>query len=328
MSQLPLAEIEAASRRIAGRVVHTPLVHSPTLSQRCGVPVYLKLENRQTTGSFKIRGALNAVSSLPAKTRALAAASSGNHGRALAHAAAAVGMRAIVCASRLVPAHKIEAIRALGAEVRIAGRSQDDAQEEVDRLVREEGLTSVSPFDDPFVIAGQGTVGLEILGDLPQVELVLVPLSGGGLASGVAAAIKAQRPSACIIGVSMERGAAMYASLKAGAPVEVEELETLADCLGGGIGLGNRHTFAMVKALLDDVVLLSEAEIGAAVRHAFVEEGEIVEGGGGVGIGALLAGKVAPHGPTVVVLSGGNVDPSLHRQLVGAVPAAPREQAS
>jgi threonine dehydratase len=147
--------------------------------------------------------------------------------------------------SALVPSNKVEAVRGLGAEIRIVGRSQDDAQEEVDRLVREEGLTEIPPFDHLDVIAGQGTIGLEIADDCPDAELVLVPLSGGGLASGVAAAIKARLPKARVIGVSMERGAAMEASLRAGRPVAVEEMETLADSLGGGIGLANRYTFSL-----------------------------------------------------------------------------------
>jgi len=215
-----------------------------------------------------------------------------------------------------VPANKVAAVEALGAEVRIIGRSQDDAQVEVARLVQEEGLTEVPPFDHAAVIAGQGTIGLEILADLPDVAHVLVPLSGGGLASGVAVAIKGLRPQARVIGVSMARGAAMQASLAAGQPTAVEELETLADSLGGGIGLDNRYTFALCRALLDDVILLSEEEIAAGIRHAFLVEGEVVEGAGAVGIAAVLAGKVRPDGPTAIIVSGANIDEALHRRIV------------
>jgi threonine dehydratase len=252
-----------------------------------------------------------------ARRRGLVTASTGNHGRALAHAAKAAGAPATVCMSALVPANKVDAVRTLGANVRIVGRSQDDAQAEVDRLVREEGLTAVPPFDHAAVIAGQGTIGLEIAESCPDAELVLVPLSGGGLAAGVAAAIKGRLPRVRVVGVSMARGAAMHESLQAGRPVVVEELETLADSLGGGIGLANRYTFAMCGALLDDVVLLSEDEIAAGIRHAFLSEGEVVEGAGAVGIAALLAGKVTPTGPTVVVVSGRNIDETRHRQIVG-----------
>jgi len=310
--------IAEAQARIADRVRRTPLETSPSLSARSGVPVHLKLENHQATGSFKLRGATNAVLSLreEERQRGLVTASTGNHGRALAHAAKAEGVRAVVCMSALVPANKVEAVRALGAEIRIVGRSQDDAQEEVDRLVREEGLTAVPPFDHADVIAGQGTIGLEIAEVRPDTELVLVPLSGGGLAAGVAMAVKSRLPQARVIGVSMARGAAMSESLRAGRPVLVEEVETLADSLGGGISLENRYTFAMCRDLIDDVVLLSEEEIAEGIRHAFVTEGETVEGAGAVGIAALLAGKVDVKGPTVVVVSGRNIDEALHRRIV------------
>ena len=311
-------DIDAAGTRIGGRVARTPLRASASLSARCGVPVYLKLETLQATGSFKLRGATNAVLSLGegARRRGLVTASTGNHGRALAHAAREAGARVVVCMSALVPKNKVDAVKALGAEVRIVGRSQDDAQVEVARLVREEGLTEIPPFDHPDVIAGQGTAGLEIVEALPEVETVLVPLSGGGLAAGVAAAVKGRRPGAKIIGVSMARGAAMAASLDAGRPVATEEIETLADSLGGGIGLDNRLTFAMCRDLLDGVVLLSEKEIAAGIRHALEAEGETVEGAGAVGIAALLAGKVEPCGPTVALVSGRNIDPDLHRDIV------------
>ncbi len=313
-----LEDIEAARQRIGGHVVRTPLRHSQALSRRAGIPVYLKLENRQQTGSFKLRGATNALRCLDgqARSRGLVTASTGNHGRAVAHAAGTMGARATVCLSALVPANKVEAIRSLGADVRIVGRSQDDAMLEVERLVREEGMCFVPPFDDAAVIAGQGTLGLEVADDLPETALVLVPLSGGGLASGVAAAIKGRLPAARIIGVSMERGAAMAASLAAGRPTDVQEVETLADSLGGGIGLDNRLTFPMCRALLDGVILLSEEEIAAGIRHAARIEGETVEGAGAVGIAALLAGKIVSDGPTVIVVSGGNIDPAVHRAIV------------
>jgi threonine dehydratase len=317
-SLVDLAAIEAAQRRIAGHAVRTPLRRA-TISG-LSPPIHLKLETLQPTGSFKLRGATNALLSLDmaARVRGVVTASTGNHGRALAHAANALGTRATVCLSRLVPNNKIDAIKALRAEVRVVGNSQDDAQKEVARLVREAGLTQVHPFDDPAVIAGQGTLGLEIVEDLPDVALVLVPLSGGGLASGVAAAVKARRLSARVLGVSMERGAAMQASLLASRPVYVDELETLADSLGGGIGLDNRFTFRMCQYLLDGVILVTEEEIAAGIRHAYVVEGEVVEGAGAVGIAALLAAKVVAEGPTAVVVSGGNIDEAVHRRIVEA----------
>ncbi|KAA5604105.1 hydroxyectoine utilization dehydratase EutB [Roseospira marina] len=310
--------IHAARERIAGRVRRTPLGASRSLTERCGVPVALKLEHQQVTGSFKVRGATNAVLALSdeQKARGIVGVSTGNHGRGLAHAAKEAGVRCIICMSSLVPANKVEGIKALGAEVRIVGASQDEAQEVVDRLVADEGMTMLPPFDHPDIIAGQGTLGLEIVEDQPDVETVLVPLSGGGLIAGVALAVKSLRPSARIVGVSMERGAAMIQSLRAGAPVFVQEVATLADSLGGGIGLQNQHTFAMVRDLVDETVTLTEADIAEGIRHAYWHEMEIIEGSGAVGLGALVAGKVRPIGPTVVVLSGRNIDMTLHHRLI------------
>lgn len=313
-----LADVEAAASRIAGHVVRTPLLASPALTELCGQPVHLKLETRQPVGAFKLRGAVNALLALDeaARERGLVTASTGNHGRALAYAAREAGVPATVCMSALVPANKVEAVRALGAEIRIVGRSQDDAQAEVERLVAERGLTAIPPFDHPDVVAGQGTIGLELVDDLPGLALVFVPLSGGGLAGGIALAVKGRRPDVCVVGVSMERGAAMAASLKAGRPVDVVEEETLADSLGGGIGLANRITFPLCRDLLDDVVLLTEDEIAAGIAHAARVEGEVVEGAGAVGIAALLAGKVRPPGPAAIIVSGRNIDEAVHRRIV------------
>lgn len=313
-----LADIRGAAARIAGHVLRTPMVQSASLSEACGVSVHLKLESRQRTGAFKLRGAANAMLMLPADQRArgVVAASTGNHGRALAHAARATGAKATICMSSLVPENKVAEVRRLGAEVRIAGRSQDEAQEEVDRLVAGEGMVMVPPFDDAAVISGQGTIGLELVEDLPDVETVLVQVSGGGLASGIAAAVKALRPKAKVIGLTMDRGAAMKLSLDAGHPVAVEEYPSLADSLGGGIGLDNRLTFSMCSALLDDIVLVTEREIAEGIRHAYAEEREILEGAGAIGIAALVAGKVAPSGPTAVLLSGRNIDMRLHRHII------------
>ena len=313
-----LVEIEDARDRLKGHVERTPLVRSESLSRFVGSPVFLKLENRQTTGSFKLRGATNAVLGLSPdeRKRGLVTASTGNHGRALAHAASEQGLTATICLSSLVPRNKVDAIRDLGADIHIVGKSQDDAMDEVMRLARDEGMNVIPPFDDPRIIAGQGTIGLEIIEDLPDVGTVLIPLSGGGLAAGIAAAVKARRPEARLVGISMQRGAAMHASLAAGKPVNVEELDTLADSLGGGIGLDNRWTFAMCRALLDEVILLDEEEIAAGIRHASLEEGETIEGAAAVGIAALLSGKIRPAGPTVLIVSGGNIDPELHRTIV------------
>ncbi|MBD0415128.1 hydroxyectoine utilization dehydratase EutB [Oryzicola mucosus] len=311
-------DIRVAARRIAGTIEPTPMVLSASLGELAGVPVHLKLESRQTTGSFKLRGASNAILQLSAseRRRGVVAASTGNHGRALAHAAQRESVRAVICMSKLVPTNKVAEIERLGAEIRIVGNSQDDAQQEVERLVVEQGLVMLPPFDHPHIVAGQGTLGLEMMQAVPDAATVLVQLSGGGLAAGIATAVKGINPATRVIGISMARGAAMKASLDAGGPVFVEELPTLADSLGGGVGLDNRLTFAMCRDLLDDVILLSETEIADGVRHLYRHEREVVEGAGAVGVAAILAGKVPSAGPIVALVSGRNIDMDLHRRIV------------
>jgi threonine dehydratase len=323
MSALQLNNIYLARQRIAALVRRTPMAHSPSLSQQLGVPVYLKLESRQITGSFKLRGASNAVAQLDAeqKARGVVAASTGNHGRALAYAASQLGVKATICLSHLVPGNKVQAIRDLGAQVRIVGQSQDDAQREAERIAHEQGATLLPPFDHPAIIAGQGTLGLEILEQQPDVSQVLIPLSGGGLFAGVALALKSANRQIVTHGISMQRGAAMHASLAAGHPLEVAELPTLADSLGGGIGLDNRYTFAMTRDTCDHLHLLSEASIANAIRHAYREERLVLEGAAAVGIAALLEGLIEPRGPVVVVVSGRNVDVDQHLRVLNGADA-------
>jgi threonine dehydratase len=313
-----LDDIRAAAERISGHVLRTPMAQSAALTERAGVPVHLKLESHQRTGAFKLRGATNAMLALSAaqRERGVVAASTGNHGRALAYAARAVGSHATICMSSLVPENKVTEVRRLGATVKIVGKSQDEAQQEVDRLVAEDGMIMVPPFDHADVIAGQGTIGIEMVEDLPEVETVLVQVSGGGLASGIAAATKALKPGVRVIGLTMDRGAAMKLSIDAGHPVAVEEYPSLADSLGGGIGLDNRLTFAMCTALLDEIVLVTEAEIAGGIRHAYAQEREILEGAGAIGIAAVLAGKGKLAGPTAVLLSGRNIDMGRHRHII------------
>lgn len=317
-SPVALDEIIAARRRLKGIIRPTPTEQSATLSMRTGFPVYLKLEHHQISGSFKFRGASNAVAQLTSAERAagVVGVSTGNHGRGLARACANAGVRCVVVMSDLVPDNKVRAIQREGAEVLIRGKSQDDADRAAQEFVAD-GMTLIPPFDDRAIIAGQGTLGLEMIEAVPGLHTVLVQLSGGGLASGIAAALKAQNPAIKVIGISMERGAAMHQSLRARHPVEVTELPTLADSLGGGIGLDNRLTFAMVRDLLDDIILLSEAEIAAGVRHCYWQEGQIVEGAGAVGVAALLADKLTLAGPTLALLSGANIDMTMHHRIIG-----------
>ncbi len=300
MAAITQAAIWRARQAIAPFIRRTPLVRSEALSRHLGRNVHLKLETQQRTGAFKLRGATNRLLQLSERERerGVVAVSTGNHARAVAHAARVQGISAIVCMSPLVPQNKVLAVQALGAKVQIVGRNQDEAEVVARELAAERGLTFVSPFDDPFVIAGQGTIGLELLEDLPTLDCVLVPLSGGGLIGGIALALKCADPAIRVIGVSMERGPAMALSLAAGRPVAVEEEASLADSLGGGIGLDNRYTFALVRRLVDETVLVSEAEIAAAMRHCYWQERQIVEGGAAVGVAALLAGKTTSAGKT------------------------------
>jgi threonine dehydratase len=282
--------------------------------------VLLKLENLQETGSFKIRGAANAILSLgeQQRNRGVVTVSSGNHGRAVARVASGTGVRAVVCLSGRVPEHKAAAIAELGAEIVVAGPGQDEADAAARRLHTDEGLTFIHPFDDPAVIAGQGTIGLEILSQVADAGTIVVPLSGGGLISGIASLVKARLPGCRIVGVSQDRGPAMVESLAAGRIVSVVEEDTLADALAGGLGETNRHTLAMCAALLDDTVLVTEEEIACAMANAARRDHLTVEGGGAVGLAAVAADRVPGPGPVVVVVSGGNVAPRLLAELTGS----------
>ncbi|HEY3148016.1 MAG TPA: hydroxyectoine utilization dehydratase EutB [Dongiaceae bacterium] len=323
-----LADIRTAHTAITGAVLRTPLVAAPALSALAGRDVLLKLETLQPVGAFKLRGAVNAVSRLTdeQRRRGIGCCSTGNHGRAIAHAAARAGIRATVCLSTLVPDAKVRAIELLGAEVRRVGNSQDDAQAEIDRLARSEGLTDIPPFDHPHVIAGQGTIALELLEERPDLAAIVVPLSGGGLISGIAVAAKALKPDIRIVGVSMEKGAAMHDSLAAGRPVEVTEVPSLADSLGGGIGLDNRWTFPICRALVDQTILVSEQEIYRAMQALFGDQKLVTEGAGSVGPAALIAGKLRLDGPTAMVISGHNVDPDQFLAIAGGQPVRLGEQ--
>jgi threonine dehydratase len=314
------ADVVAARERIAKLAVRTPLRPSLALSERLNCPVFLKLETVQPTGAFKLRGAATKVLALDdaERARGLVTASTGNHGRAVAYAARAVGARCVVCLSKLVPANKVAAVRALGAEALVVGEDQDEAFLTAHALARD-GMILVDPFDDPLVVAGQGTIGAEIVEDLPAARTVLVPVSGGGLAAGVALAAKALKPDVRVIGVSSDRCPAMLRSLEAGRPVEVEEAASLADSLGGGIGLDNRVTFAMVRDLVDEIRLVSDKAVAAAMRFAFRRERLVLEGAAAAPLAVLLAAAPgAIECPIVALATGDNVDPDLFIRVVSA----------
>lgn len=319
-----LADVLAARRRGAGLVQTTPLIGSRFFSGLAGAELLLKLDCVQTTGSFKIRGAANAVGALPPGTAGVVCCSTGNHGRAVATAAQRAGLRAVVCLSEATPLAKREGVRAAGAELRVAGddfagQGQEAAQAEATRLAAAEGLVEISPFDDPFVIAGQGTIALELLETRPDLATILVPLSGGGLAGGIALAAKAIKPSIRIIGASMAQGAAMAASIAAGRVVDPGETPSLADALTGPIGPGNRWSFDLCRRLLDDVALVQETEIYRALQAIYFEDGIVCEGACVTGLAALTSGAAQPTrppGPIAAVITGRNIDTRRHAAIM------------
>nr|WP_297459825.1 hydroxyectoine utilization dehydratase EutB [uncultured Halomonas sp.] len=307
-----LASIYQARARIAGQVMRTPLIRSLALSQRFDAEIFLKLENHQPSGAFKLRGATNMIAALMERhgaehlRRGVTTASTGNHGRAVAHAAKRLGVPAVICLSTLVPDNKVRAIEALGAEARRIGQSQDEAFGEVARLVDEQGMTLIPPFDDPLIASGQGTIGLELLEDQPNLDRVIVGLSGGGLLGGIGAALKAIRPEIRITGVSLSQGAAMWESLAAGHPVDVEEIESLGDSLGGGIGLDNRCTFGLVRTVMDDHYQVSELAIARAMVDLLENEKMLVEGAAAVGLAAIEEHGLDVRGEKVALIVSGN----------------------
>jgi threonine dehydratase len=305
-----LAEVMEAQSLIAGLARKTPLIEARGFGGESPHPRLLKLETLQPIGAFKIRGAAHALMRLDdqAKTRGVVCCSTGNHGRAVAYAASRLGIPATICLSNLVPQIKVDAIAALGATVARSGASQDDAQGEAERLVREKSYTDISPFDHRDVILGQATIALELLAERPDLTQIVVPLSGGGLIGGIAFAAKALKPSIRITGVSMAQGAAMHESLKAGRPITVTEVPSLADSLGGGIDLNNQWTFDLCRKHVDETLLVSEEEIYRGMQALFFKERLVAEGAGAVGIAALLAGKLRLDGPTAMIISGQNVD--------------------
>ena len=307
-----LANIYLARKVIQDKIFRTPLVESSTLSKLTGSETYLKLENLQKTGSFKLRGATNKITQLKSEAleRGVITVSSGNHGLAVSTAARELGIRAYISVSSATAENKVAVIRATGAQILMEGSTYDEAAEIASQKEKELNLTMIHPFDDPEIIAGQGTIGLEIIEDLPEIDTVLVPLSGGGLMSGIALALKTIKPSIHVVGVSMDQGPAMVESIKAGHIVEVEEQPTLADALVGGLGRENHYTMNMVMKYMDETVLVAESEIAAGMLFALEQHHLVLEGGGAVGIAALLFEKVKKlESKVVIVASGGNVSP-------------------
>ncbi len=323
-AEVTLAHVFKAAARIKPLVAKTPLMPATPLAKSCGAwEVFLKLESLQKTGSFKVRGAANKILSLSQeeKDRGVITFSTGNHGRAVAYIASKLQVKATVCLSQRVPAYRAELVRSLGGHVEVKGRSQDEAEKHYYQVMEEKNMVPVAPFDDTDIIAGQGTIGLEMLKENPGLDILLVPLSGGGLLAGVAVAAKAINPDIKVVGISIENSPAMLESLKVGKPVEVEEKDSLADSLLGGIGQKNHYTLPLIRDLVDEHVLVSEEEIAAGMFYALSNHSLVVEGGAAVGIAALLRGKIDCYNKSVgVVVSGSSVDmtrylETMNRQL-------------
>ena len=307
---LELADVRAARDRVAETARNTPLERSYTFSAMTGADVHLKHETFQRTGSFKIRGATNHVLTLSPEERAagVVTASAGNHAQGVALAATRMGVDATIVMPEHAPISKISATRGYGATVVLYGTDYDEAAARAREIERAEGRTYVHAFDDPAVMAGQGTIGLEIVEELPDVETIVVPIGGGGLISGVATAVKGQRPDVRVIGVQAEGASSVAESLRKGSIVQHDSVDTIAD------GIATRrvgeHTYPIIRDRVDEIVTVTDSEIAVALTYLLERAKTLVEGAGAVPLAALLAGRFQyEEGETIVpILSGGNID--------------------
>ncbi len=313
-----LQDIQAAHERIMPYVLHTPVILSKYLSKRTDRQVFLKLECLQPTGSFKIRGACNRLLQLTPEEKAhgVITVSSGNHGKAVAYIASLLGIPATIFLSRHTPKNKVDAIQRMGAMTIVCGNCYDEAETACVLYEKQHNLVHIPSFDDLKIIAGQGTIALEVMEEIPQTRDIVFPLSGGGMGSGLGIVAKNHIPQLTLWGVSMERAPVMVRSLEAGRILSLPEELSLADGLKGGLGISNQYTFALCQQLIHETVLVSEEEIGKAIAFLYKEHHLVVEGSGAVGVAAILAGKIKPTGPISVVISGSNIDiPVLVEQL-------------
>ena len=315
---ITLRDIKNAEEKISPFILKTPQIYSSSLSSN-SKNIYLKLESMQITGSFKLRGATNKLLHLTEeqKSKGVIAVSTGNHGKGVAHAAQKLGIKSKIFMSELVPNHRRISIADLGAEIIISGTNSDEADYNAREYAKKNNVTLIHPFDDEKIISGQGTIGLEMLESLPNLDTVIVPTSGGGLIGGIAIALKKQKPDIKVIGVSMKRGPSMYESLKAGKPIDVIEEETLADCLGGSIGLENKFTFDIAKETIDDFVLIDEDEIAEGIKYNFEKHKIITEGAAATSIMVAKNQLSNCLGKNIVCLiCGGNIDSELFSKII------------
>jgi threonine dehydratase len=318
--------LRSAAKGLEGVAIRTPLIELTGLSTRLGVPVRAKCEHLQPVGAFKIRGAYTAIARIPPEHRihGVITYSSGNHGQAVAFAARLLGVPAVVVMPERAPAIKVKGVRAQGAEVVFAGTTSAERAERARTIAAERGLTIVPPYDSLDVIAGQGTCGLEILEAWPAVETIVVPVGGGGLIAGIAAAVAAVKPSVQVIGVEPVGAPKLARALEAGHPAQISFVGSLADGLLP-LSIGE-VPFSVLSGTVHESVQVSEDEIAAAVGYLYHEQDMVVEPSGAVTTAALLSGIIRPTGPTAVVLSGGNVDPELFQRLVHPSPAHGRSE--
>jgi threonine dehydratase len=317
-----LADVLAARERLGEAVYYSPCPHSLMLSALTGQQVYLKLENLQMTGSFKERGALNRIAKLTPEQagRGVIAASAGNHAQGVAYHATKRGIRAVIVMPLTTPLVKVTATRDFGAEVLLQGASYDEAFAEAMRLCAEQGLTFIHPFDDPDVMAGQGTIGLELLEQVPQLEAVVVPIGGGGLIGGIACAIKeacmqASRPEVRVVGVQTSRLPSMAVAVEAHRPVTIDPATTIAD--GIAVRRAGDLTLPLVERYVDEIVLVDEDEIASAILMLLEREKTLTEGAGAAALAALLQRRTSLEGAhTAVLVCGGNIDVTLLSRII------------
>ncbi|MFN0062691.1 MAG: threonine ammonia-lyase [Myxococcaceae bacterium] len=316
---LTLGDIQAAKARIAGRVDETPLSRDEVLRQRSGASdVFCKLENLQRTGSFKVRGAFNKLLLLsePERAKGVIGASAGNHAQGLAYAAGILGIQATIVMPVRSPLIKISNTRGFGARVILKGDNYDDAYQEALAVQAREGSLLVHAFNDPTVIAGQGTLGLELIEQMPDVDIVVIPVGGGGVAVGTALAVKSARPQVRVFGVQTAAVPSLRRALEAGTPVEVPAASTLAD--GIAIRRTGEHTLELAKRYIDDILTVDDEDIASAILHLLEREKTVAEGAGAAAVAALLHDKVPNvRGKRVVaVLTGGNIDVNLVSRII------------
>lgn len=313
-----LADIQSARERVKDGIVTTPIVPALALRERLPCNLFIKLENTQRTGSFKDRGALNRLLDLTPdeRKRGIVTASAGNHAQAVAYHGQRLGVPVEVVMPELTPLVKVSNTRHFGAGVRFHGATLSDSMVEARRIEKEENRVLVHAFDDDRVIGGQGTIGLELLEQLPSLTAVIVPIGGGGMISGIATAIKSQRSDVRIFGVEASAAASAMASRKAGSPVHIETSETIAD--GIAVKLVGDRTFPIIEKYVDDIVAVDESQIASAVHLLLEHEKVLAEGAGATPLAALVAGllPLKPEDKAVMVLSGGNIDVNLVERII------------